>query len=321
LNKPHPRRPHLILGIGELLWDILPEGERLGGAPANFAVMTSRLGNHAAILSRIGHDALGLRAVNSLNAAPVDTSLLQIDPAYPTGRVAVSFTAGEPEYTIQQPAAWDFLELSDEWVQLAGRADAICFGTLAQRNTASRRTIQTLAAETTSSCLRVFDVNLRPPFYSGEIIEESLELATVLKMNERETPLLLNLLGLAADPNPPPDQSQTGSSLRAGAQSLLEEFPHLNLVAITRGARGSLLVKRDQWNEHPGIPVQVADPVGAGDAFTAALVHYLLRGADLATLNRAGNHWGGWMASQSGAMPDLPGSVRDAISAHVEPAG
>ena len=337
MNKPHLTGPHLILGIGELLWDVLPEGERLGGAPANFAVMAGRFGNHAAILSRIGRDALGRRAVNRLNmdrsnldrssvdrlnAAPVDTSLLQIDSTHPTGCVAVSFTAGEPQYTIQEPAAWDFLELTDEWVQLAERADAVCFGTLAQRNTASRQTIQTLAAETSSSCQRVFDVNLRAPFYSGETIEESLELATVLKMNEEETPLLLNLLGLAADAQTPQDGTPAGSgSLRASAQTLLEEFPHLNLVAITRGARGSLLVTREEWNEHPGITVKVDDPVGAGDAFTAALVHYLLRGAGLATLNQAGNRWGGWMASQSGAMPDLPDSVRDAISAHIECAG
>jgi fructokinase len=330
-------KPHLILGIGELLWDILPQGERLGGAPANFAVMASRLGNHAAILSRIGRDALGLRAANQLNvnhlnvgrlnAASVgsgllQTGLLQVDPSHPTGRVEVGFSEGEPRYTIQEPAAWDFLELSDEWVRLAERADAICFGTLAQRNIPSRQTIQTLAAETSSACIRVFDVNLRAPFYSTEIIEESLELATILKMNQDETPLLLSLLGLAPEVESPAEKSQIGSeSLRASAQTLLEEFPHLALVAITRGAHGSLLVKRDEWNVHPGFPVQVADPVGAGDAFTAALVHYLLRGAGLATLSQAGNRWGGWMASQSGAMPDLPESVRDAVSAHIERAG
>jgi fructokinase len=350
LSKPHLTSPHLILGIGELLWDILPEGERLGGAPANFAVMASRLGNHAAILSRIGRDALGLRAVNRLNVdrlnadrsnsdrpnvarlkpAPVDTALLQpvnteflqIDPAHPTGRVTVSFSAGEPQYTIHEPAAWDFLELSGEWVRLAQRADAICFGTLAQRNTASRQTIQTLAAETSSACVRVFDVNLRAPFFSSEIVHESLELTTVLKMNEEETPLLLSLLGLAKDPEPSQEKAQIrNSELRAGAQTLLAEFPDLTLVAITRGGRGSVLVKRDEWNEHPGFPVQVADPVGAGDAFTAALVHYLLRGADLATLNRAGNRWGAWMASQTGAMPDLPESMQVAISTDIERAG
>ena len=128
MNEPHP-----ILGIGELLWDILPHGKRLGGAPANFAVMAGRLGNRAAILSRIGRDDFGRQAVERLDSMPIETSFLQVDAAHETGRVTVSFEGQEPHYTIHQPAAWDFLELSDEWIQLIERADAICFGTLAQR--------------------------------------------------------------------------------------------------------------------------------------------------------------------------------------------
>jgi fructokinase len=135
-------QPHLILGIGELLWDILPGGMRLGGAPANFAVMAGRLGNHAAILSRIGRDDLGRQAIDRLNTildpVPVETGFLQVDPQHETGRVTVSLENGEPHYTIHEPAAWDFLELSDEWVQLVERADAICFGSLAQRNQQAR---------------------------------------------------------------------------------------------------------------------------------------------------------------------------------------
>lgn len=370
--------PHLILGIGELLWDILPAGGQLGavpydetefasveveeavgrplpaaspggavspqeampigrygtlpvepvaaarlpqppraaasrvallgGAPANFTVMAGRLGSHAVLLSRIGRDNLGRMAVDKLDALPVDTSRLEIDTEHATGRVTVSFDGNEPRYTIHQPAAWDFLELTDEWVQLAERADAICFGSLAQRNTPSRQTIQTLTAETRANCIRVFDVNLRPPFVSGEVIQESLELASVVKMNEDELPQVLRLLGLGGEP----------AQLRPGAERLLAEFPALQLVAVTRGPRGSLLVSREQWHDHPGLPVQVADAIGAGDAFTAALTHYLLRGAPLATLNEAGNRWGGWVASQSGAMPALPDAVRHAIAAAIE---
>ena len=154
------KEPHLILGIGELLWDLLPEGPRLGGAPANFTVMAGRLGNHSAILSRIGRDDLGREAVHRLDPLPADTSFLQIDPAHETGRVTVSFKHGQPEYTIHHPAAWDSMELSDEWVRLAERADAICFGSLAQRSVESRQTIQTLAAQASSRCVRIFDVNL-----------------------------------------------------------------------------------------------------------------------------------------------------------------
>ena len=320
------KEPHLILGIGELLWDALPEDLRpselppdgspsdgmLGGAPANFTVMAGRLGNHAAILSRIGRDDLGRRAIDRLDPMPVDTSCLQVDPVHETGRVTVSLVNSEPMYTIHQPSAWDFMELSDEWVRMAERADAVCFGSLAQRNVVSRQTIQNLAAQTSDACIRVFDVNLRAPFYSGEVIQESLELATVLKMSDGELPEVLNLLGLPVDEEPGSEQ------LRLGATRLLEEFPALQLVAVTRGARGSLLVRREAWSEHPGFRIQLADQIGAGDAFTAALTHYLLRGADLTKLNEAGNRWGAWVASQSGAMPSLPESVRAAIETAIE---
>ena len=304
--------PHRILGIGELLWDVLPEGPRLGGAPANFTVMAGRLGCHAAVLSRIGRDDLGRRAVELLDPLPVDTEYLQVDTAHETGRVTVAFNNGQPEYTILEPAAWDFLELSDEWVQLAERADAICFGSLAQRSRESRQTIQTLAAQTSSSCVRVFDVNLRAPFYSSEVVQESLELATVVKMNDAEVPLVLGLLGL------PPQDDQASGALRAEAERLLEEFPTLRMVAVTRGGNGSLLVTRDAWHQHPGIAVNVADTIGAGDAFTAAMTHYLLRGADLATLNEAGNRWGAWVASQAGAMPALDDVEQARIAAAIE---
>ena len=306
------KEPHLILGIGELLWDVLPEGPRLGGAPANFSVMAGRLGNHAAILSRIGRDDLGREAVHRLHPLPADTSFLQIDPMHDTGRVTVFFNNGQPEYTIHQPAAWDSMELSDEWVRLAERADAVCFGSLAQRSLESRQTIQTLAAQTTSRCIRIFDVNLRTPFYSSEVIQESLELATVFKMNDAEVPLVLALLGMPAEDDASVD------SLRGGADRLLIEFPTLQLIAITCGGNGSLLVTREEWHRHPGFPVKVVDTIGAGDAFTAALTHYLLRGAELSVLNEAGNRWGSWVASQSGAMPPLTDTIRAGIDAVIE---
>jgi len=334
------REPHLILGIGELLWDIVPASPHLGGvgipnsllesgavlplseqpariallggAPANFAVMAGRLGNHAIVLSRIGRDDLGRMAVDQLEPMPVDTSVLQLDFDHPTGRVTVEFASGEPRYTIHQPAAWDFFDLTEEWIRLAERADAICFGSLAQRSDPSRRTIQQLAATTTAKCIRVFDVNLRPPFISSEVMQESMGLATVVKMNDDELPQVLQLLGL------PAEVPGIQENLHIGAKRLLSEFPGLRMVAITRGSRGSLLATREEWNNHPGFPVKVADGIGAGDAFTAGITHYMLQGAPLATLNEAGNRWGGWVASQSGAMPALPDDVRDAIAAAIE---
>ena len=318
--------PHLILGIGELLWDLLPASAArpkttaeqtapvgsLGGAPANFSVMASRLGAHAVILSRIGRDHLGREAVAMLDPLPADTGSLQVDPTHPTGSVTVDFKGGQPHYVIHEPAAWDFMELTDDWVRLAERADAICFGSLAQRALESRQTIQTLAAQTSAACVRVFDVNLRAPFYSSEVIQESLELATVMKMNDAEVPQVLALLGLSAN------AINDSAALRNGARRLLNEFPTLRMVAVTRGGNGSLLVTREDAHEHPGVSTRVADTIGAGDAFTAAMTCYLMRGATLAVINEAGNRWGSWVASQTGAMPPLPLDVQTRTTSIIE---
>jgi fructokinase len=293
--------------------------------------MAGRLGNRAAILSRIGRDDFGRQAIDRLSPMPVETSLLQVDPIHETGRVTVNFEDHDPQYTIHEPVAWDFLEISDEWIQNLEIADAICFGSLAQRNPPSRQTIQTLVANTSASCIRLFDVNLRAPFHSAEVMQESLELASVVKMNETEVPLVLSLLNIDPLNLDPPKMNADFDArttdigrqartdlMRIAAERLLSIFPALQLVAITRGARGSILITRDEWDEHHGFPIKVADAVGAGDAFTAAITHYMLRGADLATLNEAGNRWGGWLASQSGAMPALPDSVLNAIAAAIE---
>jgi fructokinase len=298
---------YTILGIGELLWDMLPQGARLGGAPANYGVMAGRLGDRAAILSRIGRDALGDDALHALKDFPVDCGQLQIDSEYPTGTVTVKLEDGQPSYTIHEPAAWDFFEPTEAWLGEAARADAVCFGSLAQRGEQSRRTIHSLVKAARPQCQKIFDVNLRAPFYNAEIVRESLHLASVMKMNDAEAPLVLSLLGLGA-----------AASLRESAERLLAEFAGLTLVAITRGGEGSLLVGRSEWNEHPGISTKVADTIGAGDAFTAAMTHYLLRGAPLAALNEAGNRWGSFVASQAGAMPEIGSDVLRRITREIE---
>jgi fructokinase len=303
--------PRLIVGIGELLWDLLPQGKQLGGAPANFAVMAARLGNHSVIASRVADDALGREASKYLSQLPVDSSFIQMDPEHASGSVSVSINQGQPEYIIHESVAWDFLEFSPEWHALAGRAHAVCFGSLAQRSEVSRQTIQTFLAATFPECVRVFDVNLRAPFYSEEILVESLALATILKMNDGEMPLVLSLLGLAEN---------TGTSedaLLRGAHLLLAKFP-INLVCVTMGKSGSLLISRDEVDRHLGISTVVADTIGAGDAFTAALTHYYLQGKPLNVINEAGNRWGAWMASQAGAMPPLPEAVRLAIALEID---
>ena len=301
---------HRILGIGEILWDMLPTGPQLGGAPANYSVMAARLGSHAAILSRLGDDPLGQQARETLDRFPVDVSLLQTDTRHPTGRVTVELTDGQPSYVIHQPVAWDFLEPSQSWLHLARSADAICFGTLAQRSAASRAAIHAVVGATTSQCHRIFDVNLRAPFYSAEILRESLQLATVVKMNDAEVPLVLKLLNLSV--------GAPEHLLRLGAEQILDAFPALRLVAITCGGDGSLLVTHTESHRHPGVPVRVLDTIGAGDAFTAAMTHYLLRAAPLSVLNEAGNRWGSFIASQAGAMPEIPPDTLARIQAEIE---
>ncbi|HEV2273978.1 MAG TPA: carbohydrate kinase [Acidobacteriaceae bacterium] len=300
----------LIAGIGELLWDLLPAGAQLGGAVSNFAVMSARLGGRGVCASRVGRDELGGEARERISRAGADASFLQEDSVHPTGSVSVTLKDGQPEYVIHSPVAWDFLELTDAWLELARRADAVCFGTLAQRAPVSSRTIQGFLAATAPGCVRVYDVNLRPPFYSAAIVERSLMSATLLKMNDAEAPVILDLLGLR------PPRLEGGlrqEELLASAQKLLQNFP-LELVCITMGDRGSLLVTRKEFDHHPGIATKVADTVGAGDAFTAAMVHYYLRQAPLAVINEAGNRWGSWVASQAGGMPALGAATREFIT-------
>jgi len=297
---------HTIVGIGEVLWDMLPTGNQLGGAPANYTVMAGRLGDYAVVLSRIGTDVLGSQALQILRDFPVDCGQIQTDLQQPTGKVTVDFEGGQPSYTIHQPAAWDFLEPTVDWIDTASKADAVCYGSLAQRSAQSRKTIHAMLKTTKPDCLRIFDVNLRAPFYNAEIVRESLQLATVMKMNDAEVPLVMGLIG-RTEP----------FSERDAASVLLEEFPGLSLVAITRGGKGSLLVGHSEWHEHPGVPTTVADTIGAGDAFTAAMTHYLLRGAPLETLNEAGNRWGSYIASQSGAMPEIAEDTLRRIAAEI----
>ncbi len=300
-----------VVGLGELLWDELPAGRRLGGAPANFAVMASRLGVHGIVASRLGEDEPGRAARAQLASAPgaakVDTRFLQVDRHLPTGSVSVTIEGGQPQYTIHAPVAWDALELTPAWAELAARADAVCWGTLAQRDARSEQTIHGFLATTRPECLRIFDANLRAPFFTAEAVERSLTRATLLKLNDGEMPRLLSLTGLAAATEYREDNdAERAHALTADARRLLEAHTSVELVAVTLGAHGSLLVTRDQTVRHSGVAAEVVDTVGAGDAFTAALAVHRLLGASLAVQSEAANRWGAWVASQSGAMPVLP---------------
>ena len=308
-----------VVGLGELLWDELPEGRRLGGAPANFAVMASRLGVHGIIASRTGDDEPGTAARELLAKMPVDSRFLQQDATRPTGSVSVKIEEGQPGYTIQAPAAWDALEFTPAWAELAARADAVCWGSLAQRDAVSQETIHNFVAATSEGCVRVFDVNLRAPFFTAETVSRSLLKATLLKLNDSEMPQLLSLAGLpAAVPYHEDNDEERAAALTSDAQRLLAAHGNIQHVAITLGRHGSLLVARDEVVRHRGVEAKVADTVGAGDAFTAALVVHMLLGASLAVQSEAANRWGSWVASQSGAMPELPPGLLATMEAGIQ---
>jgi fructokinase len=281
-----------VIGLGELLWDMFPEGKQLGGAPANFAYMTSLLGDEGIVASRVGGDALGRAAGRRLERLGLRASHLQLDRAYPTGTVKVSVDpSGQPTFEIAESVAWDFFEWSPEWRSLAERADAVCFGTLAQRCPQSRATIRQFLSAVRPGVTRVFDVNLRQSFYNAETLSESAKMADVMKVNNDELPIVAKLLQIPFIYD------------EARAAHWLRDILGLKLVCITRGPKGSLLVSADEVSEHPGFRVHVADTVGAGDAFTAALVYHYLRHASVSTLNEAANRMGSWVASQIGATP------------------
>lgn len=280
-----------IVGLGELLWDLLPAGRQLGGAPANFAYFSNLLGDRGVVASRVGDDELGREAAARLRQLSSTTDYLQYDSAHPTGTVQVAVdAAGQPQFDIAEPVAWDFLQWTPAWKQLAGEADAVCFGSLAQRSPASRETIQQFLRSTRPQALRIFDVNLRQRFYSAEVLGSSLTMAHVIKLNHDELPVVASLLGIPF------------GNERTAAGALLRTY-HAKLVCVTRGGRGSLLLSAQGADEHPGFRVPVADTVGAGDAFTAALVHYYLLGASLVETNESANRIGAWVASQVGATP------------------
>jgi fructokinase len=292
-----------VVGLGEVLWDLLPGGACLGGAPANFAYITTLMGDQGIVASRVGEDSRGIEALRRMEELRLDIDHVQTDSDHPTGVVDVKINAhGVAQYEFAPSVAWDFLEWSSDWQQLALEADAVCFGTLAQRAKKSCMTIQQFLAATPEHTLKVFDVNLRQSFYSPEIVAESMRLADVVKLNDDELPTLMSLLKV-----PHKDEKTSG-------RKLLRDFG-LDVVCVTRGSNGSLLLHEDQISEHPGFHVRVADTVGSGDAFTAGMVHEYLHGASLDLMNEVANLVGAWVASEVGAMPTPKrGALEDSLA-------
>jgi fructokinase len=301
--------PLTIIGLGELLWDLLPSGRQLGGAPANFAYCSNLLGDAGIVVSRIGADALGNDIRESLATFGLTDDFLQIDSEHATGTVNVKLDSrGQPEFEIKFPAAWDFLEWNESLHRLARSADAVCFGSLAQRSAKSRQTILNFLDSVRPKCVKIFDVNLRQSFYSADVLEGSMSRATIVKLNVDEVPRVAALL------------EATSHDPSAFGREALQRFG-IRLICVTRGQNGSLLLDGNRVYEHPGFRVKVRDTVGSGDAFTAALVHQYLRGVPIATANDFANRMGAWVASCSGAMPPAPEGGLEMALAHLDHAG
>ncbi len=285
-----------MIGLGEVLWDVLPTGRVLGGAPANFAYMTNVLGDQGIVASSVGNDELGREACQLLQELGLNTSYLQRDDLHETGIATVTIDGtGQPNFTIKESVAWDFLDWTADWEELSARADVICFGSLAQRSSTSAGTIDRFLQNAHPKTIRIFDVNLRQSFYHKDVLRKSFEYADIIKLNEHELIQVSSLFELG-----------TGTA-EFLARRLLQDFD-LKLVCITRADRGSLLMSREQTVEHAGFQVMVADAVGAGDAFTACLAHHYVRGNPLQQISEAANRFASWVATQRGATPPITSS-------------
>lgn len=289
-----------IASLGEVLWDVFPNGAYFGGAPANFACCAAGLGGEALdvfAVSGVGPDNLGRRAIELLSSRHVDTRFVQ-QRERPTGQVLVQLDCkGHPSYQIAENTAWDDFIWTDELQQFTATCDVVCFGTLSQRSDTSRHTIHSFLESTRANCLRILDVNLRAPFWNKETLLQSLAMANVVKLNDAELAIIADVLGWKATEGDAADR-------------LLQEFS-LDVVAVTRGEHGALLTNsRGERSDLQVEPVAVVDTVGAGDAYTAALVIGLLRGYSLASINDWATRVAGFVCTQQGAAPEIPAELR-----------
>ncbi len=284
----------IVVGIGELLWDELPTGRRLGGAPANFAYHCQILGANSVIVSAVGDDEAGRAIFDDLDQRRLDSSHVGIDHKHPTGSVSVVLAPeGIPEYAITEKVAWDYISRTSEQLELASEADAVCFGTLAQRSAYSRKTIRSFLRVTRPNCLRIFDVNLRQAYYDHNLLRENLGLANVLKLNESELIILASLLGIKGE-----------------TQSLLDQLAtrySLNAIAVTQAERGCIIRTDEQTIRHDGFSQErILDTVGAGDCFSAVLTMGLLREEPLDSIAAQANWLAAYVCTQEGGMPEMP---------------
>lgn len=288
-----------VVGMGEVLWDVLPEGKKIGGAPANFAYHVSQFGLPGCVASAVGDDALGREIMENLTAKDLD-QLMAVVP-YPTGTVQVEVDEeGVPQYEIRENVAWDNIPYTGELEELARETRAVCFGSLAQRNVVSRDTINRFldAMPESDDTLIVFDINLRQEFYTREIISQSMKRCNILKINDEELVAVSRLFGYP------------GTDLEAKCRRILEEYG-LKMLILTCGVNGSYVFTPGKVSFLPTPKVKVEDTVGAGDSFTAAFIASILKGKSVEDAHLCAVNTSAFVCTQKGAMPVLPEALTE----------
>jgi len=285
----------IIVGIGEILWDVLPTGKVLGGAPANFAYHISQLGFDGFAVSAIGNDELGEEIIENLRSKNMNFIIERVP--FPTGTVKVTLNeVGVPCYEICENVAWDNIPFTEEMKKLACETRAVCFGSLAQRHPVSRETIHLFLDNVPEETLKIFDINLRQHFYSKELIDHSLKRCNILKINDEEIILLAQLFDW-----------HEKSDIEI-CKKLLQIYP-LEMIVLTKGTNGSCVVSSLQISLKSTPLVEVADTVGAGDAFTAGFVAGILKGKSISEAHELAVEISAYVCTQHGAMPTLPQSI------------
>lgn len=288
----------MIVGMGEVLWDMLPDGKKIGGAPANFAYHVKQFGLKSTVISAIGDDSLGREIVENFAEKGVN-HMLAVVP-YATGTVQVSVDdCGIPQYEIKENVAWDNIPFTEDMKQLAMRTRAFCYGSLAQRSAVSRASINMFleAMPKDDETLVVFDVNLRQNFYNKEVIEESLRNCNILKINDEELVIVSRMFGYA------------GTDLEEKCRALMSDY-NLKILILTCGVNGSYVFSGSEAYYQPTPMVEVADTVGAGDSFTAAFVANLLKGESIEKAHKKAVETSAYVCTQYGAMPELPEEIK-----------
>lgn len=288
-----------IVGLGEALWDVLPDGKKLGGAPSNFAYHAGQYGDESIAISALGEDKLGDETACELETKRLNYLMPRV--SYPTGTVQVTLDSnGIPTYDICENVAWDNIPFTSEIKTIAQHCCAVCFGSLAQRNKVSRNTIHAFLDATPADCLKVFDINLRQNFYSREVLLESVKRCNVLKINDEELALVSSMFGY-------PD-----IDMQDKCWLILGKY-NLDMLVLTCGVNGSYVFSHGKVSFQPTPTVQVADTVGAGDSFTGSFCAALLRGCFAEEAHKLAVDVSAFVCTQNGAMPDIPQRLKDRI--------